>query len=69
MLLAEPLTTVILCALPCALQVMDDDEQFEHMQMTRVMETEPESLAFVRARKAQELRMGARKKAGAPGRR
>lgn len=48
---------------------MDDDEQFEHMQMTRVMETEPESLAFVRARKAQELRMGARKKAGAPGRR
>jgi len=31
--------------------VMDDDEQFEQMQMARVMEEEPDSLAFVRARK------------------
>ena len=47
-------------------EVMDDDEQFEHMQMTRVLETEPESLAFVRARKAQAIRHAHKK---APGRR
>jgi len=31
---------------------MDEDEQFEHMQMARVMAEEPESLAFTRARVA-----------------
>ena len=32
-------------------EVMDDDEQFEQLQMQRVMAENPESLAFVRARK------------------
>ena len=32
--------------------VMDDDEQFEYMQMAKVLEEQPDSLAFVRARKA-----------------
>lgn len=31
-------------------EVMDDDEQFEQMQMQRVLDTDPESLAFERAR-------------------
>ena len=31
--------------------VMDDDEIFEQMQMNQVLGTEPDSLAFVRARK------------------
>jgi len=30
--------------------VMDDDEQFEQLQMARVLESNPDSLAFVRAR-------------------
>ena len=38
--------------------VMDDDEQFEQLQMARVMADEPESLAFVRARKAVNKRGG-----------
>ena len=33
---------------------MDDDELFEQMQMTQVMETAPDSLAFVRARKSAQ---------------
>jgi len=35
---------------------MDDDEQFEQMQMDRVMAEKPESLAFVRARKSVRSR-------------
>ena len=43
--------------------VMDDDEAFEHLQMTRVMDTAPESLAYVRARKQVGGRgLGARTK-------
>ena len=43
--------------------VMDDDEAFEHLQMTRVMDTAPESLAYVRARKQVSGRgLGARTK-------
>ena len=40
---------------------MDDDEQFEQLQMTRVMETQPESLAFVRARQQVASRVGKNK--------
>ena len=43
---------------PADKDVMDDDEQFEQMQMQRVMDDEPESLAFVRARKAVHKRSG-----------
>jgi len=39
---------------------MDDDEQFEQLRMTRVMQEEPESLAFVRAR--HSVRKGAKKR-------
>ena len=41
---------------PADKDVMDDDEQFEQLQMARVMADEPESLAFVRARKAVSRR-------------
>jgi len=37
---------------PRAAEVMDDDEQFEQLQMQRVMAEAPESLPFMRARKA-----------------
>lgn len=50
---------------PQTADVMDDDEQFEQLQMARVMAEEPESLAFVRARKSVGRRGGggiARKK-------
>ena len=40
---------------------LDDDEQFEQLQMAKVLETEPESLAFVRARKAVSRKNGARR--------
>jgi len=43
---------------PADKDVMDDDEQFEQLQMARVMADEPESLAFVRARKAVSRRGG-----------
>ena len=42
--------------------VMDDDEQFEQLQMQRVMAEEPESLAFVRARQSVSKKAGPRKK-------
>jgi len=44
-------------------EVMDDDEQFEHMQMAQVLQTEPDSLAFVRARKAVLSKPGNRRAA------
>ena len=47
---------------PADKDVMDDDEQFEQLQMARVMADEPESLAFVRARKAAGRRAPPRKK-------
>ena len=37
-------------------EVMDDDEQFEQLQMQRVLEESPESLAFVRARRGVNFR-------------
>ena len=37
---------------------MDDDEQFEQLQMARVMAEQPESLAFVRARKSVGRKVG-----------
>ena len=38
---------------------MDDDEQFEQLQLDRVMAEEPDSLAFVNARKSVIKRGGA----------
>ena len=37
---------------PARTDRMDNEEEFEQLQMRRVMETAPESLAFVRARKS-----------------
>ena len=42
--------------------VMDDDEQFEQLQITRVMQTQPDSLAFVRARQQVAARTSKNKK-------
>ena len=39
---------------------MDEDEQFEQMQIAKVMAEEPESLAFVRARNAAHGRKSRR---------
>ena len=39
---------------PPSADKMDDEEQFEQLQMARVMAEEPESLAFVRARKQMQ---------------
>ena len=47
---------------PPTADVMDNDEQFEQLQMARVMAEEPESLAFVRARKTMIQRKGATRK-------
>ena len=44
---------------------MDDDEQFEQLQERRVMETQPESLAFVRARQQVAMRTNKNKPRGA----
>ena len=37
---------------PGGADTMDEDEQFEQLQLDRVMAEEPDSLAFVRARKS-----------------
>ena len=39
---------------------MDEDEQFEQLQLDRVMAEEPDSLAFVNARKAVLKKGGAK---------
>ena len=41
---------------PVVAEKLDDDEAFEQLQMARVMAEEPESLAFVRARKSVSSR-------------
>jgi len=46
--------------------VLDQDEEFERLEMERVMESDPESTAFYKAQKTMHQRMAKQKRRAEP---